>query len=374
MQLLLGGVSPHPVLSWLQNARIYYVHRARTAIRHLPELLRIAPGDEILMPAYNCGTEVDPFLHAGISIELYRVDKSSRIDIPDIRRRVTGQTKGVYVTHYFGFPQPLAELKEFCRERGLYLIEDCALSLFSSDDTTKLGTVGDVAVFSFPKSLPVPDGGALVVNNPDLDVGQWPMRAPNTITVLKGSLSLFKSGALRSLSRGTLSCPVCRALIGLRGILHSAERANALKEWSRMPQNYYYSEEMTDRGMSRMTQRALARFDFTAIIEKRRANYQKLFEAFSEHVGIKPLFDYLPTGVCPLHFPVIVKRRNEVCDCLSKKGIDAIPWWAGYHRALPWKEFDDARFLKDNLLTLPLHQDLEEDEVQFIADEMLAVA
>jgi dTDP-4-amino-4,6-dideoxygalactose transaminase len=350
------------------------VHRARTAIQHLPELLRIVPGDEVLMPSYNCGTEVDPLLHNGLSVVLYRVDRSSQIDVADLQSRVTGRTKAVYVTHYFGFPQPLTELKEFCRERGLHLIEDCALSLFSSDDTTKLGTVGDAAVFSFPKSLPVPDGGALVVNNPDLDVRQWLLRAPNTITVLKGLLSLFKSGALRNLSRGTLSYPLCRALIGLRGVL-SAEGADApLKEWSKMPQNYYFSDEMTDRGMSRMTQRALARFNVTAIIDKRRANYQKFFEAFSEHVGIKPLFDYLPAGVCPLHFPVIVKRRNEVCDCLSKKGIDAIPWWAGYHRSLSWKEFDDSRFLKDNLLTLPLHQDLEEDEVQFIADEMLAVA
>lgn len=326
------------------------------------------------MPSYNCGTEVDPLLHAGISIVLYRVDRSSRIDITDLRRRVTSKTKAVYVTHYFGFPQPLPELKEFCQARRLYLIEDCALSLFSSDDTTKLGTVGDAAVFSFPKSLPVPDGGALVGNDRALDVGEWRLTAPKSMPVLRGLLPLVKASLLRGLSRRTLSYPLYWLLVAVERTVHSSAKPCSVDEWGKMPDTYYYSVEMTDRRMSLVTHCLLSRFDSMAIIEKRRANFERYLELFSEESKISPLFDELPSGVCPLHFPVISDRRNQVCADLNYKGIDAIPWWAGYHQGLSWKEFDDARFLKDNLLTLPVHQDLEFNEVEFIAESLLAAA
>lgn len=362
--------------SWFQNDRIYYVHRARTAIRHLPQLLRSAPGDEILMPAYNCGTEVDPLLHAAVSVVLYRVDQSGRIDVADIRRRVKKKTKAVYVTHYFGFPQSLTELKQFCREKNLYLIEDCALSLFSSDGATRLGTMGDASVVSFAKTLPVPDGGALVVNNPDLELGQWRLRAPKAGTVLNKILPLIKSAVLRSLSNGTARHPLYDLLLGLRAswTAGSGNHAHAPQDWQKMPEDYYYSSEITNRAMSSVTKRAIGRFDFKAITEKRRANFKRFLEILPANGKILPLFGNLPPGVCPLHFPVVITERNRVCAKLNEKSIDAIPWWAGYHRELSWKEFDEARFLKDSLLALPIHQDLDENDVEFIADNLLAAA
>lgn len=362
------------MVSWFQSGRVYYLHKARTGIAHLSELLRLDVGDEILMPSYNCGTEVDPFLRKGLSVVLYRVDKLSRIDVADLQDRVTKKTKCIYVTHYFGFPQSLGALKQFCRERGLYLIEDCALSLFSADGTTKLGTLGDVAVFSFPKSLPVPDGGALVVNNSRLEVAEWRVGAPKTITILKGMLPLLKAAALRGLSRRGLLTPVYGLAVRLQRALRLSLKSSAPDGWSKLPESYYYSPEMTDRKMSLLTRRVLSRFDFMAIIEKRRANFQRYVEIFSGYNKITPLFVKLPSGVCPLHFPILVQRRNQVYADLNEKGIDAIPWWAGYHRELSWKKFDEARFLKDSVLALPIHQDLDEGDMEFVAENLLAAA
>jgi dTDP-4-amino-4,6-dideoxygalactose transaminase len=48
------------------------------------------------------------------------------------------------------------------------------------------------------------------------------------------------------------------------------------------------------------------------------------------------------------------------------RGIAAIAWWAGYHRELRWEEFTEARFLKDRLLVLPIHQDLDQLHMRFI--------
>ncbi len=55
-------------------------------------------------------------------------------------------------------------MKALAERHGLPLIEDCALSLLSSDGDRPLGTTGDVGIFCLYKTLPVPNGGALVVN------------------------------------------------------------------------------------------------------------------------------------------------------------------------------------------------------------------
>ena len=44
-----------------------------------------------------------------------------------------------------------------------FLIEDCALSLFSHDGERPLGSLGDAAIFCFYKTLPVPHGGGLLL-------------------------------------------------------------------------------------------------------------------------------------------------------------------------------------------------------------------
>src|SRR5204862_512234 len=76
----------------------------------------------------------------------------------------TSGCRVLYVIHYLGWPQPILELRELCKERGIVLIEDCALSLLSQFNGRPLGTFGDYSVFCLYKTLPVPNGGMLIQN------------------------------------------------------------------------------------------------------------------------------------------------------------------------------------------------------------------
>ena len=75
---------------------VYYVHKARVAIRFACELMKIGYGDEVLAPAYNCGTEVDAIMNSGASVTLYRTDKTGQVDIADLQRRISSKTKLIY--------------------------------------------------------------------------------------------------------------------------------------------------------------------------------------------------------------------------------------------------------------------------------------
>jgi dTDP-4-amino-4,6-dideoxygalactose transaminase len=93
------------------------------------------------------------------------------IDVADVKRRVTDKTAGVIVVHIAGLVCPqINELKEFCQENGLFLIEDCAHAHGATLDGKKAGTFGDAGCFSFypTKVMTSCEGGMIISSNKDL--------------------------------------------------------------------------------------------------------------------------------------------------------------------------------------------------------------
>ena len=78
-------------------------------------------------------------------------------------RTITPNTKILFVNHEFGYPyKDLVQLKRY----GLPIIEDCAHTFFSKNDT--IGKVGDFVIYSLPKVFPLQLGGILSSNQEDL--------------------------------------------------------------------------------------------------------------------------------------------------------------------------------------------------------------
>lgn len=76
--------------------------------------------------------------------------------------------KGVMAYHQYGFPQKIDEISDFCDDKDLFLIEDCANVYESYYNGKRLGTFGCGAIFSFSKLFPSLLGGALVTNDDEL--------------------------------------------------------------------------------------------------------------------------------------------------------------------------------------------------------------
>ena len=344
-----------------KGRQVIATHRGRSAIAKAFELLGLSAGDEVLVPSYNCGSEIDPVFHCGAVPVLYRVDRRGEIDLEDLKRRRTSRTKVVYVTHYFGWPQRTDELEQWCLASELVLIEDCALSLFSSAPSGPVGMAGDAAIFSLTKSLPVPDGGVLSLAKQRGELNGF-NRPPRAKRVLRGSLSLLKRAAVQQCDRWNWPILARQAAAGSNGAVVSN-----VDDRPDMPADYYFDSDHTGRRMSRVTHGLIRDIDPGSAVHQRRANFQHLHELLKGAEGFEPLYDELPTGVCPLIYPALVKRRSEVARRLQALRVDVIEWWSGYHRALPWDEFEEACFLKDHLLALPIHQQLNETHIRHVA-------
>lgn len=364
LRQLAGARKANDVIAYFESRQAVYVQKGRTAIRLACELLGLGPGSEILAPSYNCGSEIDALMSSGASVALYRINGSALVDISDLEMRITRRTKSVYVTHYFGFPQNLSEIKRLCAREKLSLIEDCALTLFSSEEGEMIGTRGDISIFSLPKTLPVADGGILLVNNSGIVKRPIKLLRPDVSETFVATLPWLKSAFLKWLSDRTPIYGVCARPSHREAKAPDTDAHNIRPD---MPVSYYYEGHYTGKGISSLSKRMLGTFVPNEIRAKRRNNFDKLLVLLDQCPASKPLFRELPDGICPLSFPILVENRNELVEKLKKRSIDAKAWWKGFHRSLTWSEFPDACYLKDNLLVLPVHQDLSDKAIEYIA-------
>lgn len=343
----------------------HWSYNTRVAIRAGCDLLGLRPGDEVLAPAYNCGSEIDPLVDAGLAVRLYPTPISAHVDPEAIAALIGPKTRAVYVIHYFGVLQPhLAAIRALCDEHGLRLIEDCALSLLSGQQPAE-GRTGDISVFCFYKFFPVIGGGALVLNASGLgEADPFPRPAPAK-TVAKSAL------------RGVLPrLPFGRAVLNARarraGAAAPEKAAGAGPETGPetgledMPGHYYFDPDLRGRRIAGLTARALAGFDIPGAIAARKANWRAYRERLDGVAGVTPLYPDLPEGACPLSLPLLIRNRDAAAQALQRQGIPATPWWAGYNRNVEWDNMGDAAALKDGVLSLPLHQYLGADHIAHI--------
>ena len=126
---------------------------------------RIRPGDEVITVAAGFPTTVAPIIQCGcvpVFIDVDPITMGPRLDhLADAY--VPGKTKAVMLAHALGNPFDLDAVGAFCRERGLWLIEDNCDSLGSTWGGRPTGTFGDLSTQSFypPHHLTMGEGGAI---------------------------------------------------------------------------------------------------------------------------------------------------------------------------------------------------------------------
>jgi dTDP-4-amino-4,6-dideoxygalactose transaminase len=333
----------------------------RTAVALLAEATGLHAGDEVLMSAYNCGTEIDALLAAGLQVRCVDCDENGFVSRQGLEAGMNSRTRAIYIIHPFGWPQPLDEIDAWRKKLGLLLLEDCALALFSSyPDGTPIGTRGEASIFSFPKSLACPDGGALTWTT-DWD-GAGELARPPKIRTARQLASRGKAWIARHY-RPVGSIPPGMAKSG------GTEPAAV----GDMPASYYFEPWRDRRTCSRATAHLLAHCSPGGIRERRRTNYRRLSQLLGEK-NHRLLFRDLPDGVCPLNCPIRVEGRDELVNALQRCGIETSPWWAGGHRSVDWSLYPNAVKLKNTILPLPVHHLLNESDMPYIATTLTALS
>jgi dTDP-4-amino-4,6-dideoxygalactose transaminase len=313
--------------------------RARHGLWHGLRALGFARDDEVLVPAYHHGSEIEALVRAGLTCRFYEATETLAPDERELEALLAPRTRALHLIHYLGFAQNAPRWRGWCEERGLFLIEDAAQAWLGLLDGRSLGSFGDIAIFCLYKTFGVPDGGALLCSSPVA-----PADGPS------------------------------RAGIGRLALRHAAwclERSPVLAELaSRFERSPPYSPEEDfalgdpDTPPSAATLRLLRRIDPGAAA-RRRHNYQVLLDELGDLVPAP--FATLPDGASPFAFPVAVDDKQTLIARLASHGVRGLDFWSVPHPALPAARFPGAAALRARVVGLPVHQELRPADLARIA-------
>jgi dTDP-4-amino-4,6-dideoxygalactose transaminase len=130
-------------------------------------------GREVILPTNTFASCVKAVMYAGGTPVLAGMNPHTFcFDTEDVISRINDRTAGILVVHLAGLIYPeIDRLREVCRERGLFLIEDPSHAHGATIDERPAGSLADAACFSFypTKVMTTGTGGMITTDNDELD-------------------------------------------------------------------------------------------------------------------------------------------------------------------------------------------------------------
>jgi len=128
----------------------------------------IGPGDEVIVSPYTMSASAScVFAYGAVPVFSDIQGDIFNLDPKSIESRITPFTKAIVVVHLFGNPADMDPIMKIARKHNLIVIEDCAQAPLAEYKGGKVGTIGDMGVFSLNihKHIQTGEGGMITTNS-----------------------------------------------------------------------------------------------------------------------------------------------------------------------------------------------------------------
>lgn len=150
------------------DSRFAIALNSGTAALHLAlDVLRIGPGDEVIVPSITFISTVHAVSYVGATPVFADIETDTmNICVEDIERKITSRTKAVIVVHLAGHPCDMDAIHELAKAKGIKVVEDAAHACGAEYNGRRIGSISDLTCFSFHavKNLTTGEGGAVTCN------------------------------------------------------------------------------------------------------------------------------------------------------------------------------------------------------------------
>ncbi len=352
-------ISSTPCL--LSHPSAQFTVSGRASILLALEMLKVGPGSKVLMPTYHCPTMIAPVEALGANAVFYPINSSGAPDLQWIRQHHTKDISAILVAHFFGLPQPLADIRHWCDQQGVRLIEDCAHALFGMSGERTVGKWGDLAIASLTKFLPVPEGGCLVDN---LAPGPLPrLHQPGLKSQFKAGFDIIHTGVNHGRLAGL--APLVNGANQLRSQLKpklAVEPGSAAQSIDAPSDGFTIDVDQAHLNLT-MPSRWIAQHAPRArIVDRRRENYAFFTQALSGVTGMRPLLPQLPDYCAPYVFPLWVDQPDPGYTELRRLGFPVSRWDRLWPTVTTLEEDCGIKW-SHHVLQLACHQDLTSAEI-----------
>lgn len=161
--------------AWLESTtgsrRALLTPSCTSALEMAAILAGLGPGDEVVMPSFTfVSTANAVVLRGAVPVFVDVRPDTLNLDERLLAGAITSRTRAIVPVHYAGVGCEMDAISRIADEHGLTVIEDAAQGVTASYDGTALGGIGRLGCLSFheTKNISCGEGGALLVNDPDL--------------------------------------------------------------------------------------------------------------------------------------------------------------------------------------------------------------
>ncbi|MDB1750809.1 DegT/DnrJ/EryC1/StrS family aminotransferase [Enterococcus avium] len=329
-------------------------------------ILGIQPGDEIIIPAYTYTASASAAIHAGATVIFVDSQKdgdpitgSPEMDYEAMENAITERTKAIVPVDLGGIMCNYERIYQAVEnKKGLFhsnnsiqkalgrvaIVSDCAHSFGANRNGFMAGKTSDFASYSFHavKNLTTAEGGASVWNIPGVNQEEI--------------YHMYQLYSLHGQSKDALA-------------------KTKLGTWEYDIVGPWYKCNMTDI----MAAIGLRQLDRYSELLQRRKEIIEMYDVVCDELGIFHLKhygkDYNSSGhLYWIRVPGIkTEQRNEIIEKLAERGIATnvhykpLPMMSAY-KAYGWdiKDFPNAYDYYHNLITLPLHTQMSDEDLDYV--------
>jgi len=290
-----------------------------TALHLALMALNVGKGDEVIIPSYICQSVMNAVNYTGAIPVLADIDsdfenKGYNISAKTIKSLITKKTKVIIVAHMFGVPADIDSIRKIAPK--IFIIEDCAHSIGAMYKGNKVGSIGDISIFSF--------------------------YAPKVITTGHGGMVLTSSRKIKD---------------RLDDLIKYDKR-----EKYEIAYNYGLTDIQSALGISQLKK--------LGYFIKRRKEIEMKFNQVLKNTNVK--FALFSKGSFPFRYIIRLdnkKKRDEIQNKLKEKEIiTEQPIFKPLHQYL---NLDTSKFINsenayDTTLSIPLYPALTDEEVKYV--------
>lgn len=313
------------------------VNTGTSALHLALQSLGIGSGDEVLVQSLTYVASFQAISATGATpVPCEVIPDTVTLDVKDARKRLTERTKAVMPVHYGGGMGDLDEIYEFAHHNGLRVVEDACHAFGGNYNGQKVGSFGDIACFSFDgiKNITCGEGGAVVTD--DVDVLRK-VRDARLLGVEKDTEKRYK---------GERSWEFDVKSQGFRYHMSNIMAAIGIEQMKKLP-------------------------EFSSRRKMLAQRYRRNLASCNSIELLKQDFDEIVPHI------FVIKLRNvdreKIREQLQALGIQTGVHYMPNHLLSFYRDgsFPVTEALFPKLLTLPLHPDLGEEDIDHVCDELI---
>lgn len=300
--------------------------------------LGLQPGDEVITPTFTFIATAEVVALLGLTPVVVDVDwNTMNMDIESVRRAITPKTKAIVPVHLFGQCADMESIMALAEEHHLYVVEDACQAIgaqytFSNGKTKQAGTIGHIGCTSFFPSKNLGcygDGGAIFTNDDVLDA------------------------RMRAIANHGMVVRYHHDMIGVNSRLDSIQAA------------------VLDAKLPHLDEYIAARQKAAAYYDQAFGNNDKLLIPGRQEHSTHVFHQYT--------LRVVGADRDRLREGLAERGIPAMIYYpVPLHQQKAYLDprykegdFPVAEKLAACVLSLPMHTELDEEQLAFITSSVL---